>query len=153
MPPSDQLQPGSAVTGVTASDRGYTLSEVEAPGEVGEAGILSFEITGPGGDVVTAYDVAHEKKLHLIVVRTDGAEFRHEHPTLGSDGRWTIPWTWDAAGGYRVYADVVPSELGEGLTLTRSVLVEGGVVASAPRSAPPAAPCRHLRAGARHWPT
>ncbi|AZC14960.1 heavy-metal-associated domain-containing protein [Microbacterium sp. ABRD28] len=131
---ADLTESGGAVTGVTASDRGYTLSEVDAPSEVGEAGILSFEITGPGGDPVTEYDVAHEKDLHLIVVRTDGAAFRHEHPTLGADGRWTIPWTWDAAGGYRVYADIVPSELGEGLTLTRSVLVEGAVEASAPVS-------------------
>ncbi|NYF15554.1 hypothetical protein HDC37_000366 [Microbacterium sp. AK009] len=129
---TDAREAAGAVTGATASDRGYTLSRVEAPNEVGEAGILSFEITGPDGDVVTAYDVAHEKELHLIVVRTDGAGFRHEHPTRGADGRWTIPWTWDAAGGYRVYADLVPSELGEGLTLTRSLLVEGGVEASAP---------------------
>ncbi|WJL94793.1 heavy-metal-associated domain-containing protein [Microbacterium sp. ET2] len=125
---------GGAVTGVTASDRGYTLSAVDAPAETGDAGTLSFEITGPDGDAVTEYDVAHEKDLHLIVVRTDGAEFRHEHPTLGADGSWTIPWTWDAAGGYRLYADFVPSELGEGLTLTGSLFVEGAVEATAPAS-------------------
>lgn len=119
------------VTGVTASDRGYTLTDIQAPTAVGEAGTLSFVITGPDGEPVTDYDVAHEKELHLIAVRTDGAEFRHEHPTLGADGRWRIPWTWDAAGGYRVYADTTPSALGEGLVLTGSVLVEGAVAASA----------------------
>lgn len=124
-------QSAGAVTGVTASDRGYTLTDIQAPTAAGDAGTLSFVITGPDGEPVTDYDVAHEKELHLIAVRTDGAEFRHEHPTLGADGRWVMPWTWDAAGGYRLYADTTPSALGDGLVLTGSVLVEGAVAASA----------------------
>lgn len=128
---ADDTEAAGAVTGVTASDRGYTLTDIQAPTAAGGAGTLSFVITGPGGEPVTDYDVAHEKELHLIAVRTDGAEFRHEHPALGADGRWTIPWTCDAAGGYRLYADTTPSALGDGLVLTGSVLVEGAVAASA----------------------
>jgi hypothetical protein len=119
------------VKGVTASEQGYTLIAVDAPAAVGDAGTLSFAITGPAGDPVTDYEVTHERDLHLIVVRTDGAEFRHVHPTLQADGTWSIPWTWDAAGGYRIYADFVPADLGEGLTLTSSVLVGGDVESGA----------------------
>lgn len=117
----------TAVKGVTASEEGYTLTAVDAPDAVGESGTLSFAITGPDGAPLTDYEIEHEKELHLIVVRTDGAEFRHVHPTLDDDGTWSLPWTWDAAGGYRVYADFVPADLGEGLTLTSSLLVGGEV--------------------------
>ena len=53
---------------------------------------------------------SHEKELHLIVVRTDGTGFRHVHPTMDTDGTWSLPWEWDAAGTYRVYADFVPDD-------------------------------------------
>ena len=64
------------------------------------------------------------------MVRTDGAEFRHVHPTRGDGGTWSIPWTWTAAGGYRLFADFVPRALDEGLTLTTSLQVEGDVASA-----------------------
>ncbi|MEU5154736.1 heavy-metal-associated domain-containing protein [Glycomyces sp. NPDC021274] len=112
------------VRGVSIEQDGYLLSQVSAPTGIGEAGELAFQITGADGEPVTDYTVSHEKELHLIVVRTDGTHFRHVHPELGADGTWSLPWTWDAAGSYRVYADFVP-EGGEDLTLTRTVEVAG----------------------------
>ena len=36
--------------------------------------------------------MSHEKRLHLIVVRGDGALFRHVHPSLDSTtGTWKVP--------------------------------------------------------------
>ncbi len=43
---------------------------------------VALEITGPDGHAVTAYDVEHEKQLHLIVVRRDFTGFQHVHPVL-----------------------------------------------------------------------
>src|SRR5215207_2849943 len=43
----------------------------------------------------TDYDRAHDKALHLIVVRTDGTEFRHVPPVVDGAGSWTIPWSWN----------------------------------------------------------
>ena len=57
---------------------------------------------------MTDFTTSHDKELHLIVVRTDGTQFRHVHPTMDADGTWSLPWTWTAAGTYRVYADFVP---------------------------------------------
>ena len=119
-----------AVKGVVSSENGYSLEDVSAPSRAGEPGVLSFTLTAPDGSPLTDYVTQHEKDLHLIVVRTDGAEFRHVHPTLADDGTWSIPWTWEAAGGYRLFADFVPRALDEGLTLTTSVLVEGDVTSS-----------------------
>lgn len=116
---------GAAMTrGLSLEQDGYTLGEVEAPATVGEAGELAFTLTGPAGEPVTEFDVSHEQQLHLIVVRSDGAHFRHVHPVMDADGRWSLPWTWDAAGTYRIYADAAPSA-GDAVTLTRTIDVAG----------------------------
>src|SRR5699024_3717209 len=74
---------------------------------------------------VTDFDVSHEKELHLIVVRTDGAGFRHVHPQRDSQGQWSIPWQWTEAGSHRVYAEFVPTATGEDITLSTVVQVGG----------------------------
>jgi len=116
-----------SVRGITAVDRGYELRALDAPRAVGQSGELTFVLTSPDGAPLLEYVTEHEKDLHLIVVRTDGSRFRHVHPSLNADGSWSLPWTWNAAGDYRVYADFVPEALGENLTLTTSFLVEGAV--------------------------
>ncbi|MEU0537061.1 hypothetical protein [Amycolatopsis tolypomycina] len=90
--------------GLAASKDGYTFT---AP--TTEAGRFSFTITGPDGKPVTAFDVEHEKKLHLIVVRRDTSGFRHVHPELAPDGTWSVPLTLPAAGAYRAFADFAPT--------------------------------------------
>jgi hypothetical protein len=126
----------AAVAGTAVEQGGYHLGEVSAPGVVGETGVLSFAIHGPDGEPVTDYAVSHDKELHLIVVRSDGALFVHDHPTRDADGTWSLPWTWEQAGSYRVYADVIPADAsgpGEEITLTRTVDV-GGELTPAPPS-------------------
>lgn len=114
-----------ALAGLSLSAQGYELSPVTAPAATGETGALSFRILDADGEPVTAFDTAHEKELHLIVVRTDGSGFRHVHPTLDrATGAWSIPWEWDAAGAYRVFADIAPTD-GTAVTLTRTIDVAG----------------------------
>jgi hypothetical protein len=131
--PAEAHDAAATVTlpGVSLSAYGYVLSPVSAPASVGEAGELSFQIADAQGAPLTAYENSHEKDLHLIVVRTDGSEYRHVHPTLDDHtGVWSLPWKWAAAGSYRVYADFVPAvEDGPAkVTLTRSIDVAGEVV-------------------------
>lgn len=121
------------VRGLALEQDGLLLSPVAAPEAVGERGTLSFSVTdadadgGGVGATVTAFETEHDKKLHLIVVRSDGERFRHVHPTMSADGVWSIPWTWVEAGTYRVFADFVPAASGENLTLSRAVEVAGRV--------------------------
>ena len=117
----------TAVRGLAIEQDGYRLGDVAAPAQVGAEGTLAFTITGADGEPLTEYAVSHEKQLHLIVVRADGTHFRHVHPALGEDGTWSLPWTWDAAGSYRVYADFVPADTDAepDVTLTRTVEVAG----------------------------
>lgn len=118
--------------GTTLAQDGYVLEEVGAPAAPGQAGELSFRVTGPDGAPLTDYVVSHEKELHLVVVRSDGTGFRHVHPTMDADGVWSLPWEWEAAGTYRVYGDFLPAGADEGLTLTRTVEVAGEVEPAEP---------------------
>ncbi|HYJ67247.1 MAG TPA: heavy-metal-associated domain-containing protein [Nocardioidaceae bacterium] len=115
----------TVASGLSLEQDGYLLSPIDAPTTVDAAGTLSFSITGPDGEPLTAYDTSHDKLLHLIVVRTDGSGFRHVHPTFDGAGTWSIPWRWDRAGSYRLYADFVPTALGDKVALTRTVDVAG----------------------------
>ena len=118
---------GHMPKGLSLDTDGYALSPVVAPTTVGTEGELSFQIFDETGKPVTAFTKAHEKDLHLIVVRSDGSQFRHVHPALNvNTGTWSLPWTWNEAGTYRVYADFTPvGENSSVITLTRTVEVAG----------------------------
>ena len=113
--------------GVSMSAQGYVLSEISAPQSTEESDELAFTITGPDGSPVTEYQEAHEKQMHLIVVRTDGTQYRHVHPELDpSTGSWSLPWQWEEAGTYKIYADFAPTGNGEDtLTLSQTLNVAG----------------------------
>lgn len=134
-PSSSAAESTESTLGLSLAQHGYVLGPVEAPGKVGVTGQLSFTIFDAEGSPVTDYTVSHEKKLHLIVVRADGAAFKHVHPRLEeSTGTWSLPWTWGAAGTYRVFADFVPAGatvVTPTVTVSRTVDVAGEL-----RSAP-----------------
>ena len=125
--------------GLSLAEDGYVLSPVRSPTAPNDRGTLSFTIVDPGGTPLLDYATAHDKQLHLIVVRSDGQHFAHVHPRLdAATGTWSTPWTWNAAGTYRVFADFQPAGAGSAkLTLTRTVQVAGAfvpAVASATRT-------------------
>lgn len=125
-------QEETEVSGVTIAASGYAIGPVSAPGEIDAEGELSFDIRDATGEPVTRYETAHGKQLHLIVVRSDGSHYRHVHPALDPQtGTWSLPWTWEAAGTYRVYADFT-ADGGDSVTLSRTVDVAGAVVPDAP---------------------
>ena len=108
--------------GLAVSSEGYTLRVVSRP----LAGIdrpLRFVVEGPDGEAVTTYDEVHEKRLHLIKIRRDGADYQHVHPTLAPDGTWTARLTL-APGSNRLIADFTPTD-GPELVLGTDVEVDG----------------------------
>lgn len=113
--------------GLQRAEGGYELARVSAPSSTGEAGTLALTITGPDGAPVTSFTEEHEKKLHLIVARSDGAHFRHVHPTMNTEGVWETPWQWETAGSYRLFADFIPTATGSALTLSDTFTVPGEV--------------------------
>ncbi|NMO01617.1 heavy-metal-associated domain-containing protein [Gordonia sp. TBRC 11910] len=119
--------------GLSTAAGGYVLSPVSAPTTIATAGTLSFRIDDASHKPLTSYATAHDKQLHLIVVRSDGSGYRHVHPRLdAATGTWSIPWTWPAAGTYRVFADFTPSSAATSVTLSRTVDVVGELRPQAP---------------------
>ncbi|KQS98735.1 hypothetical protein [Cellulomonas sp. Leaf395] len=118
--------------GLGLAQDGFMLSPVEVPASVEEQGELSFRVLDDDGDPVSTFTTSHDKELHLIVVRSDGTRYKHVHPELDrSSGTWSLPWSWDAAGAYRVFADFVPAdEEDTNVTLTRTVEVSGPFTAA-----------------------
>ena len=107
--------------GLASSRGGYTLTPTDP---TPEAGSFSFQITGPDGAPVTAFDVEHDKRMHLIVVRRDTTGFQHVHPEMAPDGTWTVPLTLPAGGSYRAFADFAPTG-GAATTLGVDLAVPG----------------------------
>jgi hypothetical protein len=99
---------------------------------------VAFQIVDDRGRPVRGYDVAHEKRMHLIVVRRDFADFQHLHPRMRDDGTWTQRVTFAHGGSYRVFADFERG--GEQPTLGTDVQVAGDF-----RAEPPPAPRRTIR--------
>lgn len=83
---------------------------------------------------VTAFDIAHEKLLHLIVIRRDFACFAHEHPSPNADGSFTLRYTFPAPGDYRLFADTAPQ--GAGSQILSATLTVGGKAADPPAAFP-----------------
>lgn len=95
--------------GLTSSRGGYTLTPTGSALTPGATSDFSYRIEGPGGAPVTAFDVEHNKRMHLIVVRRDTTGFQHLHPVMAPDGTWSVPLSVPSAGSYRVFADFTPN--------------------------------------------
>jgi hypothetical protein len=102
--------------GLASSRDGYTLTPTSTTLTSGTTNTFSFRITDHDGEPVTRFDVEHDKRMHLIVIRRDTAGFQHIHPEMSADGTWTVPLAIDRPGSYRAFADFTPTG-GEGTTL------------------------------------
>jgi len=91
--------------GLSLEQDGYRLVAESEALAAGRSEPYVFRILDPAGDVLRDYDVAHEKRLHLIVVSRSLDRFRHVHPQQRPDGAWTVPLTLPEEGSYRVFAD------------------------------------------------
>ncbi|NUT91652.1 MAG: hypothetical protein HOY78_06425 [Saccharothrix sp.] len=109
--------------GLASTRGGYTLAPTVTTLPAGTSD-FSFRILGPQGAAVTSFEVEHDKKLHLIVVRRDTAGFQHVHPEMAADGTWKVPLNLPQAGTYRVFADFEATG-GEATTLGTDVSVAG----------------------------
>jgi hypothetical protein len=109
--------------GLTVSQDGYTIELENTVADRDREATLRFRITGPVGQVVHSYDVTHERRLHLIVVRRDFAHYEHVHPTIDDTGMWAVTTKLPLAGTYRMFADFRTQ--GKPLTLGADLFVAG----------------------------
>jgi hypothetical protein len=122
---SAEAAEASVPGGLEVAQDGYAIELLDHAEEPGREQPLEFRITGPDGAPVTGFTPTHEAELHLIVVRRDLTGYQHVHPTMDADGTWSIPFSFDQAGTYRVFADFMPDGADSAMTLGVDVAVAG----------------------------
>jgi hypothetical protein len=127
-------EPGTALPGLAVAADGLRLEADRTTLRRGRRATFSFRILRRSRSV-RAFDVEHERRMHLIVARRDLTEFRHLHPRMRADGTWTATLRLDRPGVYRAFADF--STGGRRTTLGVDVFVPGRW---SPRPLPPPAP-------------
>jgi hypothetical protein len=103
--PMIEAIPGS--DGRHAQLAGLGLAPLSRTLTAGASTTWRFRIIGCDGNPIRHFDRENTKLLHLIVVRTDLAGYQHLHPTLGSDGTFTIELRTPRPGRYRAITDFV----------------------------------------------
>lgn len=92
---------------------------------------LTLELRGPDGARVQELAIAHDKRMHLIVVSADLGFFAHVHPTPHDDGRLAVEVDFPTPGPYVLFADFTP--VGRERAVTRTAfVVEGREPAAVP---------------------
>lgn len=86
------------------------------------------------GAAVPAFEIVHERPMHLIAVRRDLAHFVHEHPSLSGD-EFRLTVTFPSGGDYRLFADVAPKASGSQVLMAK-LTVSGPKSAEIPRLNP-----------------
>lgn len=85
--------------------------------QTGFATKLVLQIQDDDGTPIKAFDVLHEKLVHLIVVREGLDEFAHLHPAVDGSGMITGEFTFSKSGKYRLFADHQPQGQSPGLAV------------------------------------
>ncbi len=111
------------VRGLSVSDGGLRVVVERPELRRGARETIAFRVVDQDGETVRDFDVAHEKRMHLIVARRDLTGFQHLHPQQRDDGTWTTAATFGDAGSYRLFADFTRD--GEARTLATDLRVDG----------------------------
>jgi hypothetical protein len=69
--------------------------------------------------------LAHTRKLHLLIVDPTLTDYQHVHPEPGARaGEWVFAFTPARSGLYRIFADFTPTATGRGLYASADLPVE-----------------------------
>jgi hypothetical protein len=122
-PAHGSAEPAHPVRGLAVAEAGLRIVVEDPELRRSRAERLVFRIVDADGATVRDFDVAHEKRMHLIVARRDLSGFQHLHPVQAADGGWSVRIRLDAPGSYRLLADFARD--GEPATLATDLRVDG----------------------------
>ncbi|MES2310291.1 MAG: hypothetical protein V4507_15665, partial [Verrucomicrobiota bacterium] len=83
--------------------------------QVGEKADVTVQLKTLQGQPINLDDlmVAHEKKIHLLIIDPSLTDYHHEHPiSSGKPGEYSFSFTPKKPGSYRIWADVVAQSTG-----------------------------------------
>ena len=111
------------VRGLSVAEAGLRVVVGDPELRRGRTEALRFRVVDEDGATVRHFDVAHEKRMHLILARRDLTGFQHLHPVQRADGSWKVDARLDDAGSYRLFADF--TRAGDPYTLASDLRVDG----------------------------
>jgi hypothetical protein len=101
---------------------------------------LAFTVLDPKtGELVTDYQVIHEKLYHLFIVSQDLKYFRHDHPEQGTDGVFRFHANLPRPGMYRILSDFYPTG-GTPQLIVKSLILPGAAITPGTELAPDLSP-------------
>lgn len=98
--------------GIHASAVGYTLEDLKLPAKAGAPARYSFRIGTWQHRTLTKFKIDQTKKMHVYLVRSDLAVFRHIHPRMSAQGVWSGLVTVPTPGRYRLVAEFIADDGG-----------------------------------------
>jgi hypothetical protein len=107
--------------------RPYRLELVSQPRrpKAGEPAELEFRVRRrEPAQLVTDFQVVHEKLMHVLIVRDDLSQFAHEHPDLSAEGVFRLRYSFPTGGDYHVFVDATPRGAGTQVLMGK-ISVEG----------------------------
>lgn len=108
-----------------------------APPKAGDKTVLKLMIHDAAGAMLKDFEVVHEHKVHLVLVRDSLDQFAHIHPEIDAAGNMTVTHTFPVGGRYWLYADYKP--LGKPAANARAEVRVSGTAPEKPAIAPNAA--------------
>lgn len=114
---------GTLPHGEMGAGEGFRLVPEGTSFASGEPADLRFRIVDAGGETVRDFDLEHERRMHLIVVRGDLGHFQHLHPRQLPDGSWRAEVELPSGGVYRAFADFAAD--GHSATLSADLSASG----------------------------
>ncbi len=81
-----------------------TITFERPKAETGKETPLKFVLTKEGKPMADL-QIMHDKLMHIILVRKGLKHFDHIHPEQTAPGTFIVPYSFSAAGEYRVWAD------------------------------------------------
>ncbi len=115
---------------VTTARSPVALTATPATTGVGEPTKLTLRLSTSTGKPISPVDllVAHEHKLHIMIVDPTLQDYHHVHPVASeTPGEWTAVFTPRLPGTYRVFADFTPAVTARGLYASTDITVPGAV--------------------------
>lgn len=113
--------------GLLTSYAGFTLKPSTTTVAAGKSSPYRFQIVQGNGTALTSYQVEQTKLLHFYLVRSDLTGFEHLHPSLATDGTWSVDVSPPTAGSYRVFTQFIadPKHMATDLVLSQPLTVTG----------------------------
>lgn len=109
--PSATAVPSTTASAAPGDPPGHRIALKAPPLEKGKRTEVELSLFDPEGRQLaeTDFKIAHERRIHLLIIDESLRDYHHEHPVPSEDGKTLrFGFTPRNVGPYRVFADVLP---------------------------------------------